>query len=289
MAMNWQVFKTRALTAIIFVVVMMGGLLWNEWSFVILFTIVHFGAWMEYQKIVCLINPDYKEITAAHKYAVQIGGWCLLLFFTNRVLQIGNLSLADVGLWLGIAVMIFLPFVMFMERKYIFFKNIFYSIFGLLYISLPLALLVDLRTTWSEENYRLSMTIPLLIIFSLWINDTMAYVVGSFIGKTPLTKISPKKTWEGTIGGVILTVIVICLLAHFTKRIDVMHAGVMAAIAAIAGTFGDLFESKLKRMAGIKDSGNIMPGHGGFLDRFDSLLFAVVAVWFYAKWFFGEE
>jgi phosphatidate cytidylyltransferase len=110
----------------------------------------------------------------------------------------------------------------------------------------------------------------------------MAYVVGSLIGKTPLSKISPKKTWEGTIGGVILTIAVICLIAYFTKRISVLDAGIMSGIAAIAGTFGDLFESKLKRMAGVKDSGSIMPGHGGFLDRFDSLLFATVFVWFYA-------
>jgi phosphatidate cytidylyltransferase len=110
----------------------------------------------------------------------------------------------------------------------------------------------------------------------------MAYIVGSIIGKTPLSKISPKKTWEGTAGGVILTIIVICLIAYFTKRISVADAGIMAGIAGITGTLGDLFESKLKRMAGVKDSGQIMPGHGGFLDRFDSLLFANVFVWLYA-------
>ena len=112
----------------------------------------------------------------------------------------------------------------------------------------------------------------------------MAYIVGSLIGKTPLSPISPKKTWEGTIGGVILTIVVICLVAYFTKRLSVVDAAIMSALAAVSGTYGDLFESKLKRMAGVKDSGSIMPGHGGFLDRFDSLLFAAVAVWFYA-WF----
>ena len=110
----------------------------------------------------------------------------------------------------------------------------------------------------------------------------MAYIVGSVIGKTPLSSISPKKTWEGTIGGVILTIIIISLLAYFTKRLTIVDAAVMALLSSVSGTFGDLFESKLKRMAGVKDSGNIMPGHGGFLDRFDSLLFAVVVVWFYA-------
>ncbi|HEY1113534.1 MAG TPA: phosphatidate cytidylyltransferase, partial [Chitinophagaceae bacterium] len=122
------------------------------------------------------------------------------------------------------------------------------------------------------------------IIFTLWINDTMAYVVGSLIGKTPLSPISPKKTWEGTLGGIILAIVVISLIAYFTGRLPVVHAAVIAALAAVAGTYGDLFESKLKRMAGVKDSGAIMPGHGGFLDRFDSLLFASTLVWFYVAW-----
>ena len=166
--------------------------------------------------------------------------------------------------------------------------NIGYSVSGLIYISLPLALLVDLRNHWTEASYQLSMTVPLLIIFSLWINDTMAYIVGSLIGKTPLSSISPKKTWEGTAGGVVLTIVVISLIAHFTGSLPVVHAGIMAGLAAVSGTFGDLFESKLKRMAGVKDSGSFMPGHGGFLDRFDSLLFASVVVWFYAVIFLNH-
>jgi phosphatidate cytidylyltransferase len=283
MAMNWQTFRTRALTAVIFVAVMMTGLLWNEWSFFVLFSIVHFGAWTEYQKMVSLFNPDYLQTSFIHRLVMMIGGWCLMLFFSNETLRIGTVVLSEAGLWLGIGFMLLLPVLFFMEKRHVFFKNILYSLVGLIYISLPLALLIDLRTGWNEERYQLSLTIPLLTIFSLWINDTMAYVVGSFIGKTPLSPISPKKTWEGTIGGVILTVIVMALIAYFTQRIGVVHAGIIAGLAGITGTFGDLFESKLKRMAGIKDSGNIMPGHGGFLDRFDSLLFAVAIVWFYAR------
>jgi phosphatidate cytidylyltransferase len=285
MAFNWQTFKTRALTAVVFVVVMLGGLLYNKWSFFLLFSLVHFGAWVEYQKLVGQFNPEYQKIVPAHRYGIMLAGWCLLLFFSNDTLAVGSIMLSDVGFWIGVAFMIGLPLIMLLESKNIFLKNIFYSIFGLLYISLPLALLIDLRTRWEEASYQLSTTIPLLIIFSLWINDTMAYIVGSIIGKTPLSKISPKKTWEGTIGGVILTIVVISLLAQFTHRLSVVDAAVMSGLAAVCGTFGDLFESKLKRMAGVKDSGSIMPGHGGFLDRFDSLLFATVVVWFYAEWF----
>lgn len=285
MAFNRQTFKTRALTAIVFAVVMLAGLLWNPWSFFILFSIVHFGAWMEYQKLVAKFNQQYRKISFLHRYGMMMGGWCLLLFFTNYNLKIGGIVLTDIGFWSGIVFMILLPIIMFIDSKIVFLGNIVYSLAGIIYISLPLGLLIELRNHWSESIISLSYTIPLLIIFSLWINDTMAYIVGSVIGKKPLSKISPKKTWEGTIGGVVLTVVVICLIAYFTKRISVVNAGIMSAIAAITGTIGDLFESKLKRMAGVKDSGNIMPGHGGFLDRFDSLLFASVFVWLYAAFF----
>ncbi|MFL5739251.1 MAG: phosphatidate cytidylyltransferase [Flavisolibacter sp.] len=287
MAFNWQTFKTRSLTAAIFVVVMLAGLLWNRWSFFLLFSVVHFGAWIEYRKLVIRFNPEYEKIISFHRYGIVLGGWCLLLFFTNNELHIFELSLTDLGYWCGLLFMILLPLIMFLESKNIFLKNIGYSIFGLLYISLPLALLINLRNYWSEANYQLSHTIPLLLIFSLWINDTMAYIVGSLIGKTPLSPISPKKTWEGTIGGIILTIVVISLLAYYTGRLPIVHAAILSAIAAISGTFGDLFESKLKRLAGVKDSGSIMPGHGGFLDRFDSLLFASIFGWLYAMIFIG--
>lgn len=282
MAFNWQTFKTRALTAIVFVAVMLVGLLWNRWSFFVLFSIVHFGAWVEYQKLVAKFNPQYDKISVLHRYGIVIGGWCLLLFFTNYSLKISTLALTDIGFWMGVIFMISLPLIMFVDSRIVFLGNILYSIVGIIYISFPLGLLIELRTHWSEDVRSLSYTIPLLIIFSLWINDTMAYIVGSIIGKTPLSKISPKKTWEGTIGGVVLTIVVIGLIAYFTKRISIVDAGILSGIAAITGTTGDLFESKLKRMAGVKDSGSIMPGHGGFLDRFDSLLFASVFVWLYA-------
>ncbi len=285
MAFNWQTFRTRTATAVVFVVVMLFGLFFNRWSFFLLFSIIHFGAWLEYIRLVKAFNPDYKSTTFIHRFAVMLGGWCLLLFFTNYELAIARIPLTEIGFWSGIMIAILLPMIMFLETRMVFFKNIIYSFVGLVYISLPLALMIDLRNQWSEEYYQHSMTIPLIIIFSVWINDTMAYIVGSVIGKTPLSPISPKKTREGTAGGIILTIIAISCLAYFNGRISVAHAAVMAAIASVAGTFGDLFESKLKRMAGVKDSGQIMPGHGGFLDRFDSVLFSTVFVWLYASFF----
>lgn len=284
MAFNWQTFRTRALTAIVFLVVMSAGLFWNRWSFFLLFSVVHFGCWVEYQRLVQRFNPDYNKISAFHKWGIMVAGWCLLLFFTHGELVLGKVRLHEVGWWLGLLLAVLIPAVAVLQKRFTV-QNGGYSLAGLLYISLSLGLLMDLRNRWVEEDYRLSTTIPLLLIFTLWINDTMAYLVGSFIGKTPLSPISPKKTWEGTIGGIVLAVVVMCAVTYFTGRLSLAHTAIITAIAAVAGTYGDLFESKLKRMAGVKDSGQLMPGHGGFLDRFDSLLFAVTAVWFYAVLF----
>ncbi len=133
-----------------------------------------------------------------------------------------------------------------------------------------------------EDFLRIGWVLPMLLIASIWINDTMAYIVGSFIGKTPLSLISPKKTWEGTIGGAILCIVVVTLVGYFVLGMtDYISLIVVSGIAAVIGTLGDLLESKLKRMAGVKDSGSFMPGHGGFLDRFDSLLLATPFVWMY--------
>lgn len=152
------------------------------------------------------------------------------------------------------------------------------------------ALLINLRCVGMIEKGAdyysdfYAYALPCTIIFSIWINDTMAYVVGSLIGKTPFSKISPKKTWEGTIGGAAIAILVVGWVA-WLLQMDYIQASVIALIAAIAGTAGDLFESKLKRMAGVKDSGSLMPGHGGFLDRFDSLLIATPFVWLYVVLF----
>jgi len=173
-------------------------------------------------------------------------------------------------------------------------RNIFRSALGLLYISVPLALLTWLRVIYFASPIPFADRIlVLMIIGSIWINDTMAYIVGSLIGKTPLSAISPKKTWEGTVGGVLLAIGVMGLLGYFLQNAPawaLLAPGnwmAIAAIAAITGTVGDLLESKLKRMAGIKDSGHILPGHGGFLDRFDSLLVATPFAWAYLVWIIG--
>ncbi len=281
MAFNFQTFKTRALTAVVFVIVMLIGLLWNQWSFLALFTIVHFGCWMEYQKLVGLIDEEYKSISPLHKYGVMMIGWGLMLWMTDASYRFGTITVAVIGwslFWIGMIAFVVSELLLSKKPSP---KLWAHSALGLIYISMSWGLMMRL---WGNINGTIldsiySWMLPVLLIASIWINDTMAYVVGSLIGKTPLSPISPKKTWEGTIGGALLAIAVVTLTGVYAFHFPIKTLLIISATAAIAGTLGDLFESKLKRMAGVKDSGQIMPGHGGFLDRFDSLLVAVIVVW----------
>ena len=227
MAFNLQTFRTRTISAIAFAAIMLVGLLWNGWSFLFLFIVIHFGCWYEFVSLIKKISP------LNYLYKLPLG----LLYITLPVVLILNLG-----------------------------------IISNLFMTIPLG---------STGDFHYFNVIPCGIIFSIWINDTMAYIVGSFFGKTPFSKISPKKTWEGTIGGVILCVVVITWIGYLANMFTVIDWICISSLSAIFGTAGDLLESKLKRMAGVKDSGNIMPGHGGFLDRFDSFLLATPFVWLY--------
>ena len=152
---------------------------------------------------------------------------------------------------------------------------------GMIYIFLPMVMLVTMYTAGG-------FVLPLALILMLWMNDTMAYLVGSFIGKTPFSPISPKKTWEGTAGGAILTIAGAAIFGMYYTKFPMMHWIMLALCATVAGTAGDLLESKLKRLANIKDSGTMMPGHGGALDRFDSLLVATPFAFVYSYLFLFE-
>lgn len=290
MAWNQQVFKTRSITAVFFVVVMLAGLLINHWTFFLLFSIINFGCWFELQAIFGKINPAYKEVSLIHKYGIPVIGWAFMLWCSGEQYLVGNIELSVIGIWLLMILIPAIPLAEFLISKNFNFYPLAYSVAGLFYISLPLGLMIDLRSTGLEYPQTLipfdvGWMVPILLLASLWINDTMAYITGSLFGKTPLTPISPKKTWEGTIGGAVLAIITVTLLAGYLFHIDKVAAAGISTIAAITGTTGDLLESKLKRMADIKDSGSIMPGHGGFLDRFDSLLVAALFVWIFVKLF----
>lgn len=284
MAFNWQTFRTRALTAVIFVVVMLAGLLWNHWSFFVLFSIIHFGCWWEYLK---LTEKNHQAFLHPYiKLGFMLIGYGLMLWFCGLSYELKGYGLKE-NLSLPISAAGFaLMIIGIFQKSKVKLKVFGAAAIGLLYISLSWGLMMDLRQEgMASRGYFLffdsGRAIPCIIIFSIWINDTMAYIVGSIFGKTPLSKISPKKTWEGTLGGIILAVIISLIYSEF-KAEGIKIVGI-TLIAAISGTFGDLLESKLKRMAGVKDSGSLMPGHGGFLDRFDSLLLATPFVWLFVN------
>jgi phosphatidate cytidylyltransferase len=294
-ALNKEVFKTRALTALVFVAVMLVGLFWNMWSFFILVSIIHIGGWFEYLK---LTEKTYStSIGIVIKYFFAICSFTLLI-----VLGIQHWSRDvykdifgfEVSLKLLFWITMFICLLIFLfQNKQIPTPAKKMMMLGFVYITIPLSSFLFLKDKFHSTYYEnsgniLGTLIPCAIIFSIWINDTMQYIVGSLIGKTPFSKISPKKTWEGTIGGSILCVVVIGTLGYFlpiAQSLAVKHWIAIAAICAIFGTLGDLLESKIKRLAGVKDSGSFMPGHGGFLDRFDSLLVAAPFVWLYVQVF----
>lgn len=153
--------------------------------------------------------------------------------------------------------------------------------FGLIYIPLPLAIIGKVRAM--DQG----LALIFLVLVATWAADTGAYFAGRFFGKAKLLeRISPKKTWAGVWGGVALSVAcAIGMAAASSPDIPLVHAGALGAIISVVGVIGDLIESMFKRASGIKDSGGIMPGHGGLLDRVDSLLFTVPAAWIYLRWF----
>jgi phosphatidate cytidylyltransferase len=283
MPLNTEVFRTRAISAVFFVIIMLTGLLWNAWSFLVLFLIIHAGCWWEFTKLIEKI-----ENIRIHPW-VTLGfitaGMAIIISFCGDWYSIGGYRFRD-NLLLPLSAAGFILLVMGILHKQTqtSVKSFARLGLGLVYISLSWGMMVGLRQYGAASMLGdQGWILPLLLIGSIWINDTMAYIVGSFIGKTPLSPISPKKTWEGTIGGAVLAVVVVAIIAKLTFKTDWLFAISIPLIGAVVGTLGDLLESKLKRMAGVKDSGSMMPGHGGFLDRFDSMLLATPAVWLFVQ------
>lgn len=151
---------------------------------------------------------------------------------------------------------------------------------GFLYISLPFGLMNALYFSPGLEQPSSAILIGLFVI--VWSNDVFAYLVGSMFGKHRLfERVSPKKSWEGSIGGLVFALFASWILSVFYHQMDVWHWLGIAVIIAITGTLGDLSASLLKRIAGVKDTGNLLPGHGGVIDRFDAVLFAAPFVFVY--------
>lgn len=156
---------------------------------------------------------------------------------------------------------------------------------GLMYIPVPMAILnwiIDYHPV--DGSYKTGLILGFFVI--LWMNDVFAYLVGSLIGKHKLfVRISPKKTWEGSIGGALFAVLFSWLFAWLYNDLSFLSWSLMAIVIVLTGSLGDLVESMLKRSIGVKDSGKLLPGHGGVLDRFDAALMAAPFVYVYLLFF----
>lgn len=275
MAFDKKTFGVRSGSAILFVLVMLSAIVYSAWSFLVLFAAVQYMALREYT---FLLERIYnKQFLRKDKFAISIAGFCAYAFLALLPLKecAFNYSLFEMpylfyflGILIGMALMLFIS----KDKK----ASVLLT--GIGYIAIPLALLYHLRLQ--------SLIIPLFLIFSIWINDTMAYLGGSFFGKTPLApSVSPKKTREGTGIGVLVTLLFAYVWSTQFPQYRLIDYIVLAIIGSVIGTLGDLVESQIKRWAGVKDSGQMMPGHGGAMDRFDSLIFAASFAFMYAFFF----
>ena len=259
----------RTIFGALFLVVMLGGLLFYETLYVILFAFITFVMLLEFYKMT--MGKTYRQMQGS---GIIVG---VLLFLATNSYFFGNLSLKHlVCLGLFFVFSLMLESILLKEDRSQFLKTG-YIYAGLLYIALPLALSNAVVCRDGEFSGLLMVAFFCII----WASDIGAYCFGMLFGQKlwpakMCPAISPKKSWAGYIGGLLMAVLAGAIL-YWTGLLQfpIWHCMIMAALMHVTGVFGDLFESLWKRAADIKDSGKIIPGHGGLLDRFDSSLFAI--------------
>ena len=269
---------TRSISGIIFLAIMIVGMTFRPDAFIFLFTLITGLTLWEYTGLV----NDIDDVTVNRLISTVAGMYLFLAVAGMRTGMVNNF-------------IVFVPYILsivylFISELYTKNKNAIndwaYTMLGQMYIALPFALINILAFEVSPDGtmHHFDKLLPLSVFIFLWTNDTGAYCSGSLFGKHKLfPRISPGKSWEGSIGGGILVLIVAAIIGLIANQGDTPHTlSVMewiglGLVVVFFGTWGDLVESLFKRTLGIKDSGNIMPGHGGMLDRFDSSLMAIPA------------
>lgn len=271
---------TRAITGLIFVVVLIGAIVWNKYTVAGLFFVVSILGLIEFFKLM---------EKAGFKPKKRIAGVVGALIY-------GIIALYSFGGEITYAYLLFIfPLLVTLVLMELFRKsdypvtNFAFSIAGIFYIIIPFAMLnffaydSTFYDTLEIEGYQYILLLAFFVI--QWSNDTGAYLVGRAFGKTKLfERISPNKTWEGAIGGAVFALLAGFLFAYFSSS-HIGHWMVIAGLITVFGTLGDLTESQIKRSVGVKDSGNLLPGHGGILDRFDGVLFSAPFVLTYLHLF----
>ena len=271
-------FLQRAITGILFVGVLVGCILYDPWTFSALFVVISALTIREFGHLInqvegVSINKNITMLAGVYLY-MAVMAFCTNLsgskIFLPYLLLIMYLMISELYLKKENPVM-----------------NWAYSMLSQLYIALPFAMLnvLSFHTSPMDTSVSYNPILPLSVFVFIWLSDTGAYCVGSLIGRHRLfERISPKKSWEGSIGGGIVAIGSSFIFAHYFPIMNMAEWAELALIVVIFGTWGDLTESLLKRQLHIKDSGAILPGHGGMLDRFDSALMAIPAavVYLYA-------
>lgn len=262
--------KTRAITAFFFTIVMLASLFLGAYVFTFFYLLLSLAALMEFYKLLKTsgVKPQVgiAMVTSAVIFLVLASYY--FLKFESRYLLL-------------LIPLLFSVFIRELYQKKVSpFADIAYTFTGLIYVTLPFCFFYALGFAFSPEGYNFHL--PLAFLLMLWASDTGAYLFGRKLGKTKLfERHSPKKSWEGFFGGVFTSVLVGFLLSLFFKEISAPVWMGMAVLVVSFGTLGDLVESMLKRSLNVKDSGTLLPGHGGLLDRFDGLLIAAPMVFTY--------
>ncbi len=253
----------RIIVAILGIIIIIGAIIYSQWTYILVFSFITLISILEFYKLTGLDGMLPLKYWGAFS--------ALLLVIISFLSETGFINSKYYFLILPIATCTFF-IKLYSKRDAKPFTNIAFTFLGILYIGVPFALLNIIAFHFGEYSYQIVLGILLLI----WASDTGAYFAGSRFGRTKLfLRVSPKKTWEGLIGGAVLTFIISLALSHFFEILPVWKWLVIGGIMVIGGTYGDLVESLFKRSIEIKDSGRILPGHGGFLDRFDGLLLAI--------------
>ncbi len=260
--------KQRLSTGFIFIVIVFGSTVLSAYTYASIFLLASVLGQIEFYRLIRKSGGNPQTITGV------VSG--IVLFSTNFLYV--QSSFQELGLLVYNIPILFSIFIieLYRKNKQPFF-NIAYTILGIVYIALPFTLLnylmFDPRYYSSFEFYP---HITAGVLFCMWANDSWAYLVGRKFGKTKLFEsVSPKKTWEGFIGGIVFSIFFAIIISFLATALKMLDWIVIAIILSVAGTAGDLIESKLKRSLNLKDSGNILPGHGGILDRFDALILAI--------------
>ncbi|NOT74748.1 MAG: phosphatidate cytidylyltransferase [Cyclobacteriaceae bacterium] len=257
---NYSNLTQRLITALIGAAVIVSCIVYSEWTYFAIFFLICFLTVQEFYTLAGLdgmvVQKTFGTICAMSLFTVSF-------LIEDKIISSSFYFLIFPMLSCVYMIKLYKKF----ERKP--FTNIAYTFLGIFYVAVPYSLL----NIAVFENGTYNFEIIFGCLFILWASDSGAYIAGTLFGKRKLfERISPKKSWEGAVGGAVLAFCFAFLMNNFFHSLELWQWLSVTSIIIVGGTYGDLIESLLKRSIEIKDSGNILPGHGGFLDRFDGLL-----------------